>query len=112
MEKFPDEIWIATKEFTNRWADTPKYPNNIRYIHESKVPISCGGTMEENDANALARAVQEWKRDTVLTVCDFSGEDTVLTSGNAEIQCPIKDLCKPEQELSRYSAAALKEQVK
>jgi hypothetical protein len=77
--KFPNEVWIYDYE-GQRWQQKED-ASQQRYIHESRVPISCGGTMEENDSNALARVVQEWKRGTV---CDFSGEDTVLTPGSAE----------------------------
>jgi hypothetical protein len=52
--KFPNEIWIYDYE-GQRWQQKED-ASQQRYIHESRVPISCGGTMEENDANDLARA--------------------------------------------------------
>jgi hypothetical protein len=170
----PDEIWY----------------NGNRYIHESRVPISCGGTLEETTQDRLdkysqaeftdkileirklrkrvaeleAKSVCHWtwnKEDSVFDTqcgnrapfkeryCQYCGaalanalpsgrcskhgafvgsdcqeclKEICLTSGNAEIQCPIKDLCKPEfpawsvqeaqaeiirlqQEWNRYRAA-------
>jgi hypothetical protein len=54
--KFLNEVWV---DDDGRWhrEEVSEYDGCIgRYIHESRVPISCGGTMEENDSNALARA--------------------------------------------------------
>jgi hypothetical protein len=56
--------------------------NGKRYIHESRVPISCGGTMEENDSHALARA--EYDDDTYLRTDQRAIEKSILISGNAE----------------------------
>ena len=41
---FPD-IWINSGY--SRWTLIPERDNDQRYIHESKVPVSCGGTMDE-----------------------------------------------------------------
>jgi hypothetical protein len=84
---FPNEIWVTeTLRYSQR-----QWPTDQRYIHESRVPISCGGTMKENDSNALARAQE---RDSVRILEDdrFTREQirnnnattTVLTSGSAE----------------------------
>ena len=43
--EYTDEIFITGRDkyyYTLRHEDTDK-----RYIHESKVPVSCGGTMED-----------------------------------------------------------------
>jgi hypothetical protein len=61
MNKFPDEIWIDDDEYNDYGTTSLSWippERQARYIHESRVPISCGGTMEENDANALVRAIQ------------------------------------------------------
>jgi hypothetical protein len=88
---FPNEIWIYDYE-GQRWQQKED-ASQQRYIHESRVPTSCGGTMEENDANALARAQE---RDSVRILEDdrFTREQirnnnattTVLTSGSADTQ--------------------------
>jgi hypothetical protein len=52
--KFPNEVWIDKGISGNLYISGMEQKQ--RYIHESRVPISCGGTMEENDSNALARA--------------------------------------------------------
>ena len=44
--KWPDEIWATDKEVQFIKKELP-YTGAERYIHESKVPVSCGGTMEE-----------------------------------------------------------------
>ena len=54
------------------------------YIHKSKVPVSCGGTMEEKYYSYM------------------SGHSTVLKSGGAEIQCPIKGLCQTQNPIGLH----------
>jgi hypothetical protein len=54
--KFPNEVWIDKGISGNLYISGMEQKQ--RYIHESRVPISCGGTMEENDSNALARAYE------------------------------------------------------
>ena len=50
---FPDEIWATDKEVQFLKKELP-YTGAERYIHESRVPVSCGGTMEP-----LSEAVNE-----------------------------------------------------
>jgi hypothetical protein len=97
--KFPNEIWIndEDKQWDNGHDPDMSRFNQARYIHESRVPIYCGGTMEEkkdelitqlqnalsvrdsqlkdlvqkgwadNSASDNARAAKEWKIETALT---------------------------------------------
>lgn len=40
---FPDEIWVG---IGGCWYTNKGLEDDQRYIHESRVPVSCGGTMD------------------------------------------------------------------
>jgi hypothetical protein len=63
--KFPNEVWISERlrggYYVVDFIIEADEDDRVRYIRADLVPISCGGTMEENDSNALARAeITEW----------------------------------------------------
>jgi hypothetical protein len=98
--KFPNEVWIAKDEVGLYIQRFPEREKCIRYIHESRVPISCGGTMEDDkdkddvidlQSDEIYYLKQEVvKRDErileMVASCAECKEKqaTVLTSGRAE----------------------------
>lgn len=101
MTNFPDELWATFEEVQTLYkinGDSNLYKQK-RYINEDLVPVSCGGTMEpvvtsgysvvkapghkwvqeslaggtmdENDSNALARAFYDPANDE-MTVAEFT----------------------------------------
>jgi hypothetical protein len=73
--KFPNEVWIYDFE-GQRWQQKED-ASQQRYIHESRVPISCGGTME--DTNDWCRSC--FVQNPCGNAIKRRGE-AVLTSGN------------------------------
>jgi hypothetical protein len=73
--EFPNEIWVGRRLTGGLYAaekvDIPSSfdGSEARYIHESRVPISCGGTMEE---------------DNLVWMDNAKALKAVLTSGSAE----------------------------
>jgi len=89
LEKERDEAREAFGEKSKELADTiMEYEEH--YIHKSKVPISCGGTMDK-----LKDSLDKYSR-------HIEQEEPILPSGSAEIQCPKggvhSDTCQEECE--------------
>jgi hypothetical protein len=64
MDKFPDEIWIGDIKFGYCFTSDKPFLNGKgqHYIHESRVPISCGGTMEDSMATG-----EKYGEESVIT---------------------------------------------
>jgi DNA-directed RNA polymerase subunit RPC12/RpoP len=98
--KFPNEIWTWEDAYGDIEVYTAPSQGYMmgHYIHESRVPISCGGTMEENDSHALARA--EYDDDTYLRTDQRAIEKSILT--NAE---------STQDRLDKYSQAEFADKI-
>jgi hypothetical protein len=69
--KFPNEIWANdTGEYVEYKKDTLGH-----YIHESRVPISCGGTMEEDELAVAKHLAETRKQNNAVLVKQNADRD-------------------------------------
>jgi hypothetical protein len=54
-----NEIWIESDtRYRSYYTEDGMAVNRIRYIRADLVPISCGGTLEENNATTMPKEAQ------------------------------------------------------